>query len=110
MKEFAKKFYKSNKWKKCRTAYISTRTLIDGGLCEECHEQIGYIVHHKIMLTPDNINNPEVSLNHDNLEYVCHSCHDKFEGHGLNKSKSTILFDEDGQPYPANYPPLQKDY
>lgn len=73
--------------------------MIDGGMCEECHKNLGYIVHHKIKLTQQNINNADISLNHEHLEYVCKECHDNFEGHGLNKSaKPLCTFDENGQP------------
>ena len=53
-REFAKAFYKSKEWLKVRAAYIAKRKSIDGGLCESCHEKPGYIVHHKIELTPEN--------------------------------------------------------
>lgn len=98
-KEFAKAFYNSKKWWKCKQSYINKRIMIDGGLCEECRQKPGYIVHHKINLTSDNISNPEISLNHKLLEYVCKDCHDLFEGHGLNKgTKPLCTFDENGQP------------
>ena len=98
-KEFAKSFYKSSAWIKCRNSYIKGRLLIDGGLCEECHNNPGYIVHHKQMLTESNINNPDIALNHNNFEYVCKDCHDKFDGHGLNsKIKPLFAFDSEGQP------------
>ena len=97
--DFAKAFYKSKKWIKCRESYIQYRMNVDGGLCEECQENPGYIVHHEIILTPENISNPDVSLNHDYLEYVCKDCHDLFEGHGLNKGiKPLCIFDKTGQP------------
>lgn len=73
--------------------------MIDGGMCEECHDRLGYIVHHKIALNQDNINNVEISLNHDHLEYVCKQCHDEFEGHGVGKKvKPLFVFDSKGQP------------
>lgn len=97
--EWAESFYNSSKWRKCRNAYIQNRILIDGGLCEECKDNLGYIVHHKVILCSENISNPEVTLNHSNLEYVCKDCHDAFDGHGLNKSmKPLCMFDEEGQP------------
>lgn len=37
----------------------------------------GYIVHHKEYITPGNISNPNITLNLDNLEYVCEDCHNK---------------------------------
>lgn len=99
MKEYAKTFYKSVKWIKCRNAYIKTRISIDGGICEECKEAAGYIVHHKETLNPDNILNPDITLNPNKLQYVCKNCHDRFEGHGVIKRiKPLCTFDEDGQP------------
>lgn len=97
--EWAKAFYDSRRWKKCRNAYIQARIRIDGGMCEECHEKLGKIVHHRITLTQENISDSEVSLNHKYLEYVCKECHDNFDGHGLNKSLPPLcIFDKDGQP------------
>ena len=107
MKDFAKKFYNSKKWHCCRNAYISERINTDGGICEVCHERTGYIVHHKIRLDTSNINKPEITLNHDNLMYVCRECHDRFEGHFMDRKPAytnclRVTFDEDGQPYPKN--------
>ena len=65
MKEWAKSFYKSQAWKRCRAAYAASV----GGLCERCLSRgmytPGVIVHHKIVLTPDNISDPSVTLNWD---------------------------------------------
>ena len=99
-KEWAKSFYNSKRWKKCRDSYIADRVAIDGGMCEECKEEQGYIVHHEILLTEQNINNPNIALNHKYLKYVCKDCHDEYEEHGIGhkKVKALCLFDEDGQP------------
>ncbi|UWP69737.1 HNH endonuclease [Subdoligranulum variabile] len=55
-----------------------------GGLCEQCLKtglvKPGEIVHHKVHLTPDNINDPEVSLSWNNLELLCRDCHAKAHG------------------------------
>lgn len=98
--DFATAFYNSRVWKKCRSAYIAERMIVDGGLCEECHTNLGYIVHHKTTLTENNINNPNISLNHDELKFVCKKCHDEYEGHGVGKQgvKALFAFDENGQP------------
>lgn len=49
------------------------------GLCEECLKKglitPAEIVHHKIHLNGDNINDPNITLNWDNLEAVCRKCH-----------------------------------
>lgn len=98
--EWAREFYNGTKWLRCRNAYIQDRIMIDGGLCEECHNNLGYIVHHKVFLTASNISDPEISLNKNNLEYVCKDCHDQFEGHGIRHHGAAPLcrFDADGQP------------
>lgn len=101
MKDFAKSFYNSKRWSRCRDAYIAERQRIDGGMCEECRERIGVIVHHRVILTAENIDNPEISLNHKLLELVCHECHDEFPGHGVGKSLTPrVIFDADGNPLP----------
>lgn len=100
-KEFSRPFYNSPEWAACRQAYIKQRIKIDGGLCEECHSRIGYIVHHKTILDESNIDDVNVTLNHDNLEYVCKYCHDRFEKHFVKGSGAAIryVFDEFGQPF-----------
>jgi len=69
-RDFAKSFYESKEWRKCRAAYIKYAN----GLCERCGEA-GNVVHHKIHLTPQNINDPNITLNFDNLKLVCQDCH-----------------------------------
>ena len=95
-KEYAKHFYKSKAWKKCRASYIAERHTIDGGLCEICKDRLGYIVHHKKWITPENINNPDIILNHNNLQYVCLNCHNRIE----DGNQPEYYFGEDGQIYP----------
>lgn len=100
-KEWAKPFYNSKAWKRCRESYIAQRILIDGGMCEVCHKEPIHIVHHKINLTPENINDPDIALNHCMLEGNCKRCHDLQEGHfvdALNISKLNCNFDEYGNP------------
>ncbi len=100
-KDFARPFYNSKKWKQCKTAYKVERILIDGGLCESCKEKLGYIVHHTVRLTPENINNPEITLNHKLLKYDCKDCHDSEEVHQfIKKAKCKCFFDKNGQPFP----------
>ena len=75
MKEFAKRFYKSAAWKHCR-ALVWSR---DRGLCVDCLRR-GLVtaaeeVHHIEPLTPENINDPGVALNLDNLVSLCRECH-----------------------------------
>ena len=64
-KPWAIQFYKSRVWLDCRAAYIQSVF----GLCEKCRRP-GWIVHHKEKLTPANINDPNVTLNWEKLEYL----------------------------------------
>ena len=97
---YAKPFYDSLAWQNCRKSYIANRIKIDGGLCEECHSRIGFIVHHKEAINESNVNDVNVTLNHDNLQYVCKYCHDRMENHFVRKKDVQIryVFDENGQP------------
>jgi hypothetical protein len=96
-KEWAKQFYNSKAWLDCRSSYIASVH----GLCETCMAKgiirPGYIVHHKIWLTADNINDANISLNHDNLRYECQECHNK--GHMTHDNtviREGLRFDESG--------------
>ena len=101
-KDYAKKFYASAAWHKCRAAYIAACNARDGGMCEVCHENPGYIVHHKRHLTPATIDKPEVTLSFSNLEYVCKDCHDRIHDFGRDEMEPagsrTVIFDAEGNP------------
>lgn len=98
MKEYAKSFYKSKAWERARQQAITRAN----GLCERCMAQgiykPGYIVHHKKYITPENIGNNKITLDIDNLEYVCEECHNK--EHKAKHSNPRYLFDEHGNLLP----------
>lgn len=89
-----KAFYHSAAWRKCRKEYIESV----GGLCERCLSKglvrPGKIVHHKEYISAQNIQDPEVLLCHDNLEYLCHECHN--EEHFKENNKRYFI-SEDGR-------------
>ena len=103
-KEYAKDFYESEAWRSCRLGYIGHRRSVDGGMCEECGERQGYIVHHMEHITPQTINDPDITLSWDNLEYVCIQCHNIIHKlgkkyHFKKKNKNNrVIFDENGNP------------
>ena len=74
-RDFAKSFYSSRAWTDCRNAYAKSV----GGLCERCLAhgiyRPGEIVHHKCYISPDNVNDPTVTLNWENLELLCREHH-----------------------------------
>lgn len=92
-REFSEKFYKSSMWVNCRESYIKSV----GGLCEQCYKngiiKHGEIVHHKIHLTPENINNPEITLNFQNLELLCRDHHAEIH----KKQMKRYEVDKDGR-------------
>src|SRR5690606_16040460 len=90
MQPWARSFYKSRAWRRCREAYIAYRH----GLCERCGAG-GKIVHHKVYLTTDNINDPEVTLSFDNLELLCQDCHNR-EHHERVPIAEGLRFTADG--------------
>lgn len=85
MRDFAKSFYKSKAWQNCRLAYLKSK----GGLCERCLQDgrynAGEIVHHKIKLTPDNINEPRITLDWSNLQLVCRDCHGELHSNKVRR-------------------------
>lgn len=91
VKEWAKPFYKSKAWRNCRDAYFISKH----GLCERCGRP-GLIVHHRIYLTPQNINDPNATLSWDNLELLCQDCHNK-EHHGTDVTAEGLCFNENGE-------------
>ena len=69
------RFYTTTAWRKCRESFLISR----GRLCEECLAK-GLIVpaehvHHKTPITPETVDDPRITLSHDNLMALCESCH-----------------------------------
>ncbi len=100
MKPYAKKFYKSAAWKKCRNAYFNSRH----GLCERCSGP-GKIVHHIEYITPENINDPAITLNHSNLELLCQDCHNREHHEKEGATAYGMSFDENGDLIQTPKPP-----
>lgn len=88
MRPFAERFYSSKAWQKCRASYMKKV----GGLCERCLKKGLYtpavIVHHKVWLGPENIGDPSVTMNFDNLEALCRNCHEEEHAEANNRAKS----------------------
>lgn len=92
-KEWATSFYNSKAWERCRLAFLQSKFFI----CERC-EGAALIIHHKEYLTPDNINDPNVSLSWDNLEALCQDCHNnEHHGSGEGATREGMYFNEHGE-------------
>lgn len=90
-KEYARSFYQSKAWEKTRRAYYYTQH----GLCERCGRP-GDIVHHVTYITEANINDPSVTMNHDNLELLCQTCHNR-EHMKTDPIRDGLKFSSDGK-------------
>lgn len=114
-KEWAKELYNSNLWKDARLAALKR----DRYICQTpgCYRPAEE-VHHIIKLTKQNIGDPMISLNQDNLTSLCGDCHkarhrrDKIEGiRSRAKYQQQNILPEvefDGEGYPievAKKPP-----
>ena len=97
-KPWAKAFYNSTAWQQTRLAYMTHRH----GLCERCGAP-GLIVHHRKALRPQDMGNPKRTLGWDNLELLCHRCHDL--EHMAKHPAARCRFDADGN----ILPPFQKN-
>lgn len=70
-----------------------------GGKCSRCDfiavskEDFKYLIaHHKIELTEDNVDDPNVALNPDLIEIICHDCHNKEHRRFGNKKNVYIIY------------------
>lgn len=89
-KDYARSFYNSKAWKRTQVAYMSSQCYI----CERCG-RVARIVHHKKYITPQNINDPNITLDWDNLEALCMDCHNA-EHIGGSICAEGLRFDKEG--------------
>ena len=104
-------FYTSKEWEHLRDV-VKLERLNESGLlvCDHCGEPIvkkyDCICHHKEELTNANVNNPEISLNPDNIVLVHHKCHNLIHKKGRhiasvsNVKKVYIVY---GPPYAGKH-------
>ena len=102
-KQFARAFYDSDAWKDTREAYKKSVNY----LCERCLKQgiykPGSIVHHKIHLTPANINDPNITLSFDNLELLCREHHGEEHAKDLEQGRAKLKAERQHKKYFGRY-------
>lgn len=96
--DYSKPFYNSKKWKDLRLYVCESRHWT----CEECGDY-GDQVHHIIEITPNNINDPDVTLNENNLQLLCEECHNG-KRRICTDIEDGLRFDEFGNL--VKYPPV----
>ena len=100
MQPWARQFYRSKAWLRCREAYYASQF----GLCERCSGP-GLIVHHKVKLMPQNISDISVTLERDNLQLLCLECHNR--EHGGASTVEGLEFDAVGDIIQVYPPPCK---
>ena len=68
-------FYHSKAWRD-----LSYLLRLNSGKCQRCGrvaDMKQLHAHHKVLLTPSNVNDVSISLNPDKIEILCNSCHDE---------------------------------
>ena len=84
-------FYHSTAWKKLSRAFLLTKNY----LCERCGKP-AEIAHHRRYLTAENLFDPTISLNPDNLEALCRDCHNTEHFGRGGATAAGLTFDANG--------------
>ena len=90
-------FYTSKAWQKCRRYVIADILSRDGALyCSRCRKEImepnDAVLHHIKPLDDDTVGDPDVAYNPDNLEILCHSCHNAEHDKGWTLSREKRVY------------------
>ena len=85
------KFYESKQWVKL-ARYIRIKYYYT---CQVCGRR-GVYVHHIIWLTDENVSDPNIALNEDNLTLLCLDCHNEIHK-GRTGLRDDVKFSSDGQ-------------
>lgn len=91
-----KSFYKSEQWELFRDNVIYQRTnkstmKVHCARCgKELNKRYDTVVHHKIELTEQNVNDYNISLNPDNVEVICFNCHNKEHARFGHEAKKKV--------------------
>ncbi|WP_329757492.1 HNH endonuclease [Acidaminococcus intestini] len=91
-RDFSKRFYDSKSWKDLARLSREKKHFI----CDKCGRPGATQVHHIIELTPDNINNPSISLNPRNLMLLCNDCHNRMH-HRFEQGASSRTYSYDSE-------------
>ena len=94
-KSWAEALYHSKAWKTVRREVLRR----DHYTCHDCYGRAEE-VHHVIPLDENNINDPMIALNPDNLMCLCGQCHKKITKGYTGAVIEGYIFNEDGQLVP----------
>ena len=91
-------FYKSPEWERFRKIIIAERTTPDGFVLDEetgrpIVNAYDLILHHKIPLTEENVNDVNIALNPANVEIVSHRTHNRIHDRlGMGRREVFIVY------------------
>lgn len=83
------RFYHTQAWVRCRNAFMTSRNW----LCERCGAPAS-VAHHIEHITPENVDDPSITLSWDNLMCLCQDCHAIV--HSSTPTAEGLAFDKDG--------------
>lgn len=88
-------FYQSKEWRRFRQVVINDRMTEDGLILDEVTgkailRSYDIILHHKIYLTEENVNDASISLNPDNIQIVSHKTHNQIH-HKLGYKRREVF-------------------
>jgi len=91
--DFSRQLYVSKAWRDLRFNLIVER----GPVCQQCGKVMldisKLIAHHRIALSPANINNLDVVLNKNNIHLICFLCHNAVhKRYGYNQHNVYIVY------------------
>lgn len=89
-------FYTSAPWRSLRKTLIAERTAADGLVYDELNGEIilnenEIIIHHKVPLTLNNVNDASISLNPDNLMIVSYKSHNEIHKRFGNALREVVV-------------------
>ena len=91
--EKVQRFYNSTAWRQARNLCVVRCR----GRCQQCGKP-GKEVHHIIPLDEKNVDDPNISLNQNNLTLLCTSCHNRQRDIEEENDKDYISFtDKNGE-------------
>lgn len=89
-------FYRSREWERFRLTIINERTKADGFIYDEVTNKpilrmYDLILHHIEELTPENVNDFNISLNPNNIMVVSHKTHNLIHDNFNNYSRQQVF-------------------
>lgn len=103
-RDFSRHIYHSARWRNIQDVAMkrSTTTIgtVPSGMCERCYQH-GFmrpakVVHHITPISPENVNDPSITLNLDNLMRLCQDCHAAVHSSNPDAAPARYEFDEEG--------------